>query len=198
MRLDHKPHILLIDNYDSFAHNLGRYATLAGAHVRVERNDALSLSAISHIAPDGIILSPGPCAPKDAGICIDLIRTFGATTPILGVCLGHQAIGEAYGGVTVKAKIPVHGRTSLIRHDQTCPLFQDVPQDFHGARYHSLMTDLHGALDLIPLANTVDDKVLMAMRHDTHPVYGIQFHPESILSKHGQQIIQNFVQLMLS
>ncbi len=198
MRLDPKPQILLIDNYDSFAHNLGRYAALAGAQVHIERNDGISLSAITQMKPDGIILSPGPCAPQDAGICIDLIRTFGAHIPILGVCLGHQAIGEAYGGKTIKADAPMHGRTSLIRHDQTCPLFKDIPQDFSAARYHSLIADIQDALDLVPIANTADDNVLMAMRHDTHPVYGIQFHPESILTHHGQQIIQNFVQLMLS
>lgn len=191
------PQLILIDNYDSFAHNLARYATLAGAHVTVMRNDACPPDALAAQKPDGVILSPGPCTPHEAGLCVPLVRQLAGTVPILGVCLGHQAISEAYGGRTIKAPAPVHGRSSLIVHHGQSRLFTGVPSPFEGGRYHSLIADLSAAPDLIPTAHTQEDHILMAFQHRTHPVYGIQFHPESILSACGQQIIQNFVRIVL-
>lgn len=189
------PRLLLIDNYDSFAHNLARYATLAGARVDIVRNDACTIQDIEAGAPDGIILSPGPCAPKDAGICVDLIRVLGSRIPMLGVCLGHQAIGEAYGGQTAKAPAPMHGRTSMIQPTGDIPLFAGLDAPFAATRYHSLIADISSAPDLQATAFAQGCGTLMAVQHKTHPVHGIQFHPESILTPCGQQIVQNFVRL---
>lgn len=191
-----RPTILLIDNYDSFVHNLARYVTLAGADTKIMRNDALSLDDIAALAPDGIILSPGPCAPEQAGICIELIRHFGPSIPILGVCLGHQAIGEAYGGKTIRAPIPIHGQSSTIVPCAPSLLFKDMEEPFEAARYHSLISDIEKVPNLILTAYSFDDRLPMAMQHRAYPVYGIQFHPESILTQTGHQLIENFLSII--
>lgn len=187
---------LIIDNYDSFVHNLARYVALAGEQddmkYEVVRNDAITIQEIKTLAPEAIILSPGPRAPADAGICIEAIKTLGPSTPMLGVCLGHQAIGEAYGGKTITTP-PMHGKTSQITHDCSA-LFAKTPSPMTVGRYHSLATELPEDSPLKTTAQT-QDGIIMAMQHETHPVYGVQFHPESILTEHGQDIIDNFHKL---
>lgn len=186
--------ILIIDNYDSFVYTLARYSRKAiddTEEIKVIRNDKITVKEIKHLKPKAIIISPGPCAPKQAGICIDLIKELGSTIPILGVCLGHQAIAEAYGGKTVRAPAPVHGKASTITHNRTAPLFHTLPEKFKAGRYHSLMADIKNAPDLI--ANAHSDGIIMAMHHKTHPVFGIQFHPESTLTPNGYEIIENFL-----
>lgn len=183
--------ILIIDNYDSFVYNLARYVEKLGRTYEVHRNDAITVDAVKEMQPQAIILSPGPCAPDKAGICVGLVNAVGADTPILGVCLGHQAIGEAYGGKTVKAEKPIHGKSSMIKHDGT-GLFEGLPNPFEAARYHSLITDLDGCEDLIITARSEGNEI-MAMKHKTLPVYGVQFHPESVLTDAGLKIIENFL-----
>ncbi len=189
--------ILIIDNYDSFVYTLARYAKKATKDkVRVIRNDKISLKEIEELSPDlrAIILSPGPCAPAQAGICIELVKTFGEHIPILGVCLGHQAIGEAYGGKTILAPKPVHGKASAIAHDGSEPLFHNMPSGFEAGRYHSLITDINDCDVFETNAVLQDDKnIVMAMRHKTHPVFGLQFHPESTLTPKGYEILKNFL-----
>jgi anthranilate synthase/aminodeoxychorismate synthase-like glutamine amidotransferase len=185
--------ILLIDNYDSFVHNLARYVREIGADARVARNDALTLDEIERLAPSHIILSPGPCSPAEAGISTALVRRFGATIPILGVCLGHQAIGAAYGGDIVRAGRPVHGRTSAIAHDRTGVL-ADLPSPFLAARYHSLViarASLPSCLRVTAVAE--DDGEIMAVEHVTHPVTGVQFHPESAATEYGYWVLDRFI-----
>jgi anthranilate synthase component 2 len=186
--------ILLIDNYDSFVYNLARYVGWLGKQRCVVRNDEITLDEIALDPPEAIILSPGPCAPQGAGICIDLIKNFGQRIPILGVCLGHQCIGEAYGGVTIRAPEPVHGRTSLISHNAE-GLFMGLPNPLKGARYHSLVTHIPADTKLEVTAETEDDRLLMALRHKEYPVYGVQFHPESILTDNGVDMMRNFLML---
>ena len=186
---------LVIDNYDSFVHNLARYFEIAGVDTRVVRNDEITLDEIEEIAPEALILSPGPCTPKEAGICIDAVKQLGETLPILGVCLGHQAIGEAYGALTLRADTPVHGKASIITHDGN-DVFKTLPSPMEVGRYHSLIVQPSKASPLITTAQT-DDGEIMAMKHKTHPVYGVQFHPESVLTGHGQTLVQNFVDLTL-
>ena len=183
---------LVIDNYDSFVHNLARYISLAGAENGVIRNDQISIDQIKDLNPEGIILSPGPCTPSEAGICIDAVKAFDATTPILGVCLGHQAIGEAYGGKTVQSDKPIHGKSATITHNNAA-LFDGLPNPLEVGRYHSLITELPQNSDL-EITATLPDNTIMAIQHKTHPVYGVQFHPESILTQGGLKIIKNFVQ----
>ena len=189
--------ILIIDNYDSFVYTLARYAKKATKDkIRVVRNDKITLKEIEELSPDlrAIILSPGPCAPKQAGICIELVKTFGEHIPILGVCLGHQAIGEAYGGKTVLAPEPVHGKASAIAHNGSTPLFHNMPSGFDGGRYHSLITDISDCDVFETSAVLQDDKnIIMAMHHKEHPVFGLQFHPESILTPKGYEILKNFL-----
>lgn len=185
--------ILLIDNYDSFVHNLARYAGMLGRERKVVRNDALSLDDIYDMRPEAIILSPGPRTPKESGISVDVIRRFGAHVPILGVCLGHQCIGEAYGGRTIRAKRPVHGKTSLIDHTGR-GLFIGLPNPLRVARYHSLVTEIPANSALTVTAMTQQGEI-MAVRHCQHPVYGVQFHPESVLTEYGLDIIRNFTTL---
>lgn len=183
--------ILIIDNYDSFVFNLARYIEKLGRKTRIVRNDKITLDEIASLKPHAIIISPGPCAPQDSGIIIDAIKTFGETTPILGVCLGHQAIGEAYGGQTVRALKPVHGKSSMIEHDDS-PLFHHIENPMQAGRYHSLVTALPENSDLIVTAQSPEGEI-MAMRHKIHPVYGIQFHPESILTPQGSELLRNFL-----
>jgi len=184
--------IIVIDNYDSFVHNLARYVELAGHDTRVIRNDAMSVAEIKALNPTAIILSPGPCTPKEAGICIELVQTLGPQIPVLGVCLGHQVIGEAYDGETLRAA-PCHGRASMIAHNGT-GIFHDIQSPFEGGRYHSLVSAMAQESALEITART-DDGTIMAMAHKTHPVYGVQFHPESILTQNGLALIRNFVRI---
>lgn len=185
--------ILMIDNYDSFVHNLARYFRLLGNEVRIARNDALSLEDVAALRPQAIVLSPGPCAPAQAGLCVDLVRAVGDRIPILGVCLGHQCINEAYGGETIHAPAPRHGRSSAITHDGT-GIFKGLPSPFLAGRYHSLICRLAPDSPLRVTA-TADDGTIMAVSHATFPVHGVQFHPESILTDHGLDLLKNFCAL---
>ncbi len=189
--------ILVIDNYDSFTYNLVQYLGELGETLRVERNDALSVDDVGVLAPSAIVLSPGPGTPADAGITVPVIRRYGATVPMLGVCLGHQAIGEAYGGRVIRAPRGVmHGKTSPVLHAGT-GLFAGLPSPLQVMRYHSLVVEhdtLPACLEI--LAHAADDATeIHALRHRTHPVWGVQFHPESILTQQGQQILVNFLAL---
>ena len=184
--------ILLIDNYDSFVYNLARYVCELGEEPLVRRNDAVTLDEIAALAPSQIIVSPGPCSPAVAGISIDVIRRFGAATPILGVCLGHQAIGAAYGAEIVRAKRPMHGKTSRIHHDGA-GIFAELPSPFIAPRYHSLVIAPASLPDALRVTATADDGEIMAVEHRTHPVVGVQFHPESALSEHGYRILDRFL-----
>jgi len=185
--------ILLIDNYDSFVHNLARYVRELGGEAVVRRNDEITLDEIAREAPSHIILSPGPCSPAESGISVDVVRRFGPTIPILGVCLGHQCIGVAYGGDIVRAGRPVHGRTSPISHDGSSVL-AGLPSPFPAARYHSLVI----ARETLPpslraFAFAEDDGEIMAVAHQTHPVIGVQFHPESAATEYGYWILDRFI-----
>ena len=185
--------ILLIDNYDSFVHNLARYVRELGEEAVVRRNDAMSLDEVAALAPSHIIISPGPCTPAEAGISTDLVRRFGAATPILGVCLGHQCIGAAYGGDIVRAKRPMHGKTSLVAHDGSS-VFAGLPSPLRVARYHSLViapSSLPPSLRV--LASADDDGEIMAVEHRTQPVVGVQFHPESAASEYGYAMLDRFL-----
>lgn len=186
--------ILIIDNYDSFTYNLYQALAVITKEVKVIRNDAISLKQIHEMNPDGIILSPGPGRPEQAGICIEVIREFGGKIPILGVCLGHQAIGVCYGASVVRASEPLHGKDSLIFHNRG-QLFKNVHLPFKAGRYHSLIVERHGLpIDLIIEAEDVKGNI-MALSHRQYPVFGVQFHPESILTPEGGQILQNFVEV---
>jgi anthranilate synthase/aminodeoxychorismate synthase-like glutamine amidotransferase len=184
--------ILLIDNYDSFVYNLSRYVAELGGEPVVRRNDALPLDAIAALAPSHIIISPGPCSPAESGISTDVIRRFGSAIPILGVCLGHQCIGAAYGGQIVRATRPMHGKTSRVMHDAT-GVFTGLPSPLIATRYHSLVI----APDSVPAelrVNAVsEDGEIMGVRHVEHPVHGVQFHPESVLTRFGYHIIARFL-----
>lgn len=184
--------ILLIDNYDSFVYNLGRYIGRLGRERMVVRNDAITPDEIRALSPAAIILSPGPCGPEDAGICNDVLRTFGADIPILGVCLGHQCIGAVYGGAVIRAPQPVHGKSAAVRHDGT-GLFADLPQPMEAARYHSLIVDIADDHPALRITARTDDGIIMGLQHRTHPVYGVQFHPESVLTQGGMDMMKNFV-----
>ncbi len=183
--------ILIIDNYDSFVYNLARYVGKLGLQHDVRRNDKITIKAIEKHLPTAIIISPGPCTPKDAGISIELVKQLGHKTPILGVCLGHQAVSEAFGGKTVRAQKPVHGKSSAITHNGST-LFKGVPSPVNVGRYHSLVTDLPKESPLTITARSDTDEI-MAIQHDKHPVFGVQFHPESILTEQGFNIIENFI-----
>jgi anthranilate synthase/aminodeoxychorismate synthase-like glutamine amidotransferase len=184
--------LLVIDNYDSFTYNLVQYLGELGAEIVVRRNDAVTVEEIGAMAPSGIVLSPGPCAPAQAGVTVDVIRAWGARIPMLGVCLGHQAIGEAYGGKVVRAARAVHGKTSRIVHDGT-GLFTGLPSPLEVGRYHSLVVErdsLPAALEVVATAAD-DPREIHALRHVTHPVWGVQFHPESVLTPSGKQLLRN-------
>jgi len=182
--------ILVIDNYDSFVYNVARYFECAGENCTVVRNDAITIEQVRQINPSAIVISPGPCTPKEAGISIELIKQLGPSTPILGICLGHQAIGEAYGAKTIQTA-PMHGKASAITHDSS-GMFTGLPKSFNVGRYHSLITELPPNAPLKVTARTMDG-VIIAMQHATHPVYGVQFHPESVLTDHGTEMVENFV-----
>jgi anthranilate synthase component 2 len=186
--------ILVIDNYDSFTYNLVQYLGELGAEIVVRRNDAVTVAEVGALAPSGIVLSPGPCTPAEAGVTVDVIRAWGASIPTLGVCLGHQAIGEAYGGKVVRAARAVHGKTSRITHDGT-GLFDGLPSPLEVGRYHSLVVErdsLPASLEVVATA-TDDPREIHALRHATHPVWGVQFHPESVLTPNGKQLLRNFL-----
>jgi anthranilate synthase/aminodeoxychorismate synthase-like glutamine amidotransferase len=185
--------ILLIDNYDSFVHNLARYVCELGGDPVVYRNDQISIAEIEELAPSHIILSPGPCSPAEAGISTDIVRRLGRATPILGVCLGHQCVGAAYGAEIVRARRPVHGRTSPVEHDGSS-IFAGLPAPIRAARYHSLViarASLTPALRVI--ASAGDDGEIMAVCHRTHPVVGVQFHPESAATEYGYAMLDRFL-----
>jgi anthranilate synthase component 2 len=186
--------IVLIDNYDSFTFNLVHYLGELGAEVVVHRNDKIESDAVIAADPDAIVLSPGPCTPKEAGICLELIAKAAPKIPILGVCLGHQAIGDAFGGKVVRAPVPVHGKMSEIRHHGS-GVFRGINGPFRATRYHSLVVER----DSMPAALTVtaetDDGLVMGLSHKTLPVHGVQFHPESIASDHGHLMLRNFLEL---
>lgn len=186
--------ILLIDNYDSFVYNLARYVGLVGRQREVVRNDAITLDEIAANPPEAIIISPGPCTPTEAGISNDVIRHFHKRIPILGVCLGHQCIGEVFGGRVIRAPMPCHGKTSAIEHTAD-DLFIGLPNPLTGARYHSLIVNVPADCPLEITARTEDDDTIMGIKHKTYPVYGLQFHPESVLTDYGLDIVRNFMSI---
>ncbi|MGV8942559.1 anthranilate synthase component II [Thermomonas sp.] len=190
--------LLMLDNYDSFTFNLVQYLQTLGAEVRVERNDALSVDAIEALAPQRIVISPGPCTPNEAGVSLALIERLGRTTPILGVCLGHQAIGQVYGGDVIRAGKIMHGKTSRIRH-QGKGVFAGLPDRYEATRYHSLVVDkttLPDCLEITAWTENDDGSMeeIMGLRHRQYPVQGVQFHPESILTQHGHALLKNFLE----
>ena len=190
--------LLMIDNYDSFTWNLVQYLQALGADVRVERNDALTVDEIETLAPKRIVISPGPCTPNEAGISVELIERLGARIPILGVCLGHQGIGQAYGGDVVRAKTIMHGKTSAIRHRGE-GVFAGLPDAYEATRYHSLVVardTLPDCLEVTAWTENADGSFdeIMGLRHRQHPVQGVQFHPESILTQHGHALLKNFLE----
>jgi anthranilate synthase/aminodeoxychorismate synthase-like glutamine amidotransferase len=191
--------LLVIDNYDSFTYNLVQYLGELGAEVVVRRNDAVTVAEVGAMAPAGIVLSPGPCAPAQAGITVDVIRAWGSSIPTLGVCLGHQAIGEAYGGNVVRARRAVHGKASYIDHDGQ-GLFEGLPSPLVVGRYHSLIVERASLPEALAVVATAaeDPAEIHALRHKTHPVWGVQFHPESVLTPHGKQLLRNFLEQLAS
>ncbi|HSD34847.1 MAG TPA: aminodeoxychorismate/anthranilate synthase component II [Alphaproteobacteria bacterium] len=184
--------ILLIDNYDSFVFNLARYVGELGHAREVVRNDALTVAEIEALAPDAIILSPGPCTPKEAGISNAVIRELGPRIPILGVCLGHQCIAEAYGGLVLRARRPMHGKTSLIAHDGR-GVFRGLPDPLRVTRYHSLIAASERVPDELEVSAWSPEGEIMGLRHRTHPVEGVQFHPEAVLTERGHDLLANFL-----
>jgi len=185
--------LLMIDNYDSFTYNLVQYFGELGEDVRTFRNDEITLEEINALKPDRICLSPGPCSPKEAGICVDLLQQFAGKLPILGVCLGHQAIGEAFGGKVIRAQQVMHGKTSPINHTGV-GVFKDLPNPFTVIRYHSLAIERNSIPDCLEITAWTDDGEIMGVRHKDYDIEGVQFHPESILSEHGHALLRNFVQ----
>jgi anthranilate synthase/aminodeoxychorismate synthase-like glutamine amidotransferase len=187
--------VLLIDNYDSFTYNLAQYLGELGAEVLVRRNDEVTVEEVARLGPARIVISPGPGRPEDAGVSIDLIRRFGPERPVLGVCLGHQAIGLAFGGRVVRAPRVVHGKTSRVEHDGR-GVFAGLPAPFVAARYHSLVVSPEGwPADLEIAARETDEQVVMGLRHRRWPLHGVQFHPESVMTADGRRLLQNFLEL---
>ena len=186
--------IVLIDNYDSFTFNLFHYLGGLGARVVVHRNDKISVADVIASKPEAIVLSPGPCTPNQAGICLDLIAKAAPTIPLLGVCLGHQAIGQAFGGKVVRAPLPVHGKLSEVRH-KALGVFRGINGPFRATRYHSLVVKRDTLPDALAVTAETDDRLIMGVVHKTLPVHGVQFHPESIASEHGHLILKNFLEI---
>ena len=190
--------ILVLDNYDSFTYNLVQYLGELGAEVEVRRNDQVTVNEVAALHPERIVISPGPCTPKEAGISMELIRYFAGKVPLLGVCLGHQALGEAFGGTVVRAKNLMHGKTSQVAHDGKT-IFRNLPSPFTANRYHSLIVaekNLPAELEITATTTESDgSRVIMGLRHRKFPMEGVQFHPESVLTPHGKQIIANFLGL---
>jgi anthranilate synthase component 2 len=188
----------MLDNYDSFTYNLVQYLQSLGAEVKVVRNDALTVDEIEKLAPERIVISPGPCTPNEAGVSLELIERLGRNTPILGVCLGHQSIGQAYGGDVIRARTIMHGKTSRIRHEGK-GVFADLPDAYEATRYHSLVVDrgtLPDCLEVTAWTELEDGSFeeIMGLRHRGFPVEGVQFHPESILTEHGHALLKNFLE----
>lgn len=186
--------ILVIDNYDSFVFNVARYVEELGRDVEVERNDRIDIDSVLACGADGIIISPGPCTPNEAGVSTDVVRELSGKIPILGICLGHQCIAEAFGAEVTRADTPMHGRTSTIRHDGS-GVFAGLPQDFRVGRYHSLIVSPPAETSEIAACAWSEDGEVMGLRHLTHPTYGVQFHPESVLTEHGHDLIRSFLDL---
>ena len=184
--------ILLVDNYDSFTYNLYQYLSELDADVAVFRNDRLSLEDIETMSPEGIVISPGPCTPKEAGISNDVIRHFGPRVPTLGVCLGHQCIGYTFDGVVGRAPEIMHGKTSMVHHDGKGVL-KGIPSPFEAIRYHSLAVDRQGLPDCFEISAWTDTGIIMGLRHKDYPIEGVQFHPESIMTAAGKQVLRNFL-----
>ena len=184
--------ILLLDNYDSFVYNLARYVRELGETPAVHRNDTLTVEDVAAMAPSHIIISPGPCSPSESGISTDVVRRLGASIPILGVCLGHQCIGAAYGGEIVRAGQPMHGKTSMIHHRGE-GIFRGLPAPFRATRYHSLVIAPASMPGELEVTATSEDGEIMAVQHRRHPVHGVQFHPESVLTEHGYRLVDHFL-----
>jgi len=186
--------LLMIDNYDSFTYNLVQYLGELGQEIRVFRNDQISIGEIEGMRPERIVISPGPCTPKEAGVSVDVIKRFSGKIPILGVCLGHQAIGEAFGGEVVRAGRLMHGKTSMIHHDGKA-IFQHLPNPFEATRYHSLIVKRETLPSCLEVSAETKEGEVMGLRHKRFPVEGVQFHPESILTKTGKDLLKNFLRL---
>ncbi len=186
--------LLILDNYDSFTYNLVQYFGELGAEMKIFRNDALTVDEVKALAPERICISPGPCTPNEAGISLELIRELGPTTPILGVCLGHQSIGQVYGGDVVRADRLMHGKTSPIHHNGSS-VFKGLPSPFEATRYHSLIVKRDTLPDCLEITAWTEEGEIMGLRHKEHPVHGVQFHPESILTEHGKQMLETFLSL---
>jgi len=186
--------LFVLDNYDSFTYNLVQYLGELGASMKVARNDKITVDEVERLEPEGIVISPGPGTPDDGGISLDLVRRFHALTPILGVCLGHQAIGQAFGGTVARAPKQMHGKTSRIRHDGR-GVFAALPQDFEATRYHSLVVQEEGFPAELEISARAEDGEIMGLRHRRFPVEGVQFHPESILTGQGKALLRNFLEL---
>jgi anthranilate synthase component II len=189
--------LLMIDNYDSFTYNLVQYFGELGQDVRVVRNDAMDAAGIAALKPDRIVISPGPCTPNEAGVSLEVLATLSGTVPILGVCLGHQSLGQAFGGKVIRAKTIMHGKTSAIRHRGT-GVFAGLPDPFEATRYHSLVVEKASLPDCLEITAWTEDEnggfdEIMGLRHKTLPVEGVQFHPESILTQHGHDMLRNFL-----
>jgi anthranilate synthase/aminodeoxychorismate synthase-like glutamine amidotransferase len=187
--------IVMIDNYDSFTYNLVQYLYVLGEEVTVFRNDQVTLAQLAAVQPSGIIISPGPGTPDGAGISMEVIRNFSKTTPILGVCLGHQAIGQVFGGQVVLATTMMHGKASTMIRNGNSPLFDDIPSHFEAIRYHSLVVDPDTFPDELRITALTEDGTVMALEHQSLPVYGVQFHPESVLSAYGMELLRNFIRI---
>jgi len=183
---------LVIDNYDSFTYNLVHYLGELGAELTVRRNDKITVEEIRAMAPEGIVLSPGPCTPNEAGVCLDVVAELGDEIPILGVCLGHQAIGQAYGGAIVRAPKLMHGKLSEVRHSGQ-GVFRGINAPFQATRYHSLTIAPESMPEALEVTAEADDDVIMGVKHKEYPVHGVQFHPESIASEHGKDVLRNFL-----
>lgn len=186
--------ILVIDNYDSFTYNLVQYIGSFGCDVKVYRNDKITIREIQDLSPKAIIISPGPGVPRNAGVALEIIKELGKDIPILGVCLGHQCIGEVYGGKVVKSENLMHGKTSLIYHDGKS-LFEKIPKPFKATRYHSLLVEKETLPDCLEITARTEQGEIMGIRHKTYPVEGVQFHPESILTEYGKELLNNFLLL---
>ncbi len=186
--------ILLLDNYDSFTYNLAQYLGQLGQRLTVRRNDDMTLDEIARMRPERIIISPGPCTPREAGLSVPIVERFAGKIPILGVCLGHQAIGDAFGGKVVRAKKIMHGKTSKIHHDRKT-IFRGLPQDFEATRYHSLIVERRSLPRCLEISAETSDGVIMGLRHRQFPVEGVQFHPESVLTGAGFSLLRNFLSL---
>jgi len=186
--------LLLLDNYDSFTYNLYQYLAELGAEIEVHRNDQITFDDIKQLRPDHIVISPGPCTPNEAGLSCAIIEAFGPSIPILGVCLGHQAIGQVYGGRVVRAPEPMHGKTSLMYHDEQ-GVFQGLPQPFEAIRYHSLIVEEQDLPAVLEVTAHTEDGLIMGLRHREYPIQGVQFHPESIMTAVGKQLLRNFLAL---